>query len=115
MYYVNKNGNVCEVCMSRAGAKSKSKSMLAKPSTRYLVYQQRKGQRIVNRSKKIMLASKCRNFSLSAPGKHSSEYGIVLSYEAKTSTQYRNTKKFVKLAGPAINIRLVNKVPKKYK
>jgi hypothetical protein len=38
----------------------------------------------------------------------------VLSYEAKVSTQYAPTEKFVKLAEPANNVRLVNKVPRKY-
>jgi hypothetical protein len=114
MYFVNKQGNICEVGMSRDGAKKKSKSKLAKPSIKYLVYLQKKGLNAVNRAKKILLAEKGRNFVISTPGKQSGEYGVVLSYEAKTSTQYRPTKKFVKLAGPASNVRIVNKVPKKY-
>jgi len=115
MYFVNKTGNICEVKMSRMGAKKKQKSQLAKPSVKYLVYVQKKGQRIVNRAKKILLAKKGRNFSLGIPGRYDQEYGIVLSYEAKSSTQYTPTKKFIKLAGPASKVRVVNKVPKKYR
>jgi hypothetical protein len=112
MYFVDKSGNVCEVKMSRQGAKKKAR--LAKPTVKYIVYSQKKNNGI-SRAKKILLASRGRNFKLAAPGTHSKDYGVVLSYEAKISTQYQPTQKFIKLAGPASKARLVNKVPKKYK
>jgi len=112
MYFVDKSGNVCEVSMSRDGAKKKSK--LAKPSVKYIVYSQKKGNRVVTRAKKILLAEKGRNFNLAMPNKKNGMYGATLSYEAKVSTQYASTQKFVKLAEPAMDVRLVNKVPKKY-
>ncbi|MBW3012431.1 hypothetical protein KY311_04550 [Candidatus Woesearchaeota archaeon] len=112
MYFVDKSGNVCEVQMSRDGAKKKAK--LAKPSVKFVVYSQKKGNRVVNRSKKILLAEKGRNYNLALPNKKNGVYGVVLNYEAKVSTQYAQTAKFIKLAAPAVNVRLVNKVPKKY-
>ena len=112
MYFVDKAGNVCEVQMSRDGAKQKQ--VHAKPSVKYVVYVQKKGGSIVTRAKKILLAEKGRNFNIALPGKKNGVYGVVLSYEAKVSTQYAPTEKFVKLAEPANNVRLVNKVPRKY-
>jgi hypothetical protein len=112
MYFVDKNGNVCEVSMSRQGAKRKARSELAKPMIKHVVYTQQNG---LKRAKKILLAAKGRNFSIEKPVKNKGDYGVWISYEAKTSTQYRPTRKFVKLAEPAAKVRLVNKVPKKYK
>jgi hypothetical protein len=115
LYFVNKEGDICEVKMSRDGAKKKQKTDLAKPSTKFIVYIQKNSSGNLYRAKKILLAEKGRNFCIASPSKQGSDYGVVLSYEAKSNTRYRKTDKFIKLAGPALNVRVVNKIPQKYK
>ncbi|MBW3012913.1 hypothetical protein KY340_01790 [Candidatus Woesearchaeota archaeon] len=113
MYYVDKDGDVCEVQMSRNGAKKKKRTEKAKADIKYIVYEQNGKMRLF-RSKKLFLAENGRNFEISEPVIENKQYGVWLTYEAKRSTRYKKTKKFVKLAKPAKNIRLVNKIPKKY-
>ncbi|MBD3259718.1 hypothetical protein GF371_03750 [Candidatus Woesearchaeota archaeon] len=113
MYYLDKDGDVCEVRMSRNGAKKKKRAEKAKPDVKFIVYEQNGKMRLF-RSKKLHLAEKGRNFEISEPTTANKQYGVWLTYEAKRSTRYKKTKKFVKLAKPAKNIRLVNKIPKKY-
>ena len=113
MYYVDKDGDVCEVHMSRNGAKKKKHTEKAKPHVKFIVYEQN-GRMHLFRSKKLLLAEKGRNFTVSEPTTANKQYGVWLGYESKRTTRFKKTKKFVKLAKPAKNIRLVNKIPKKY-
>src|SRR3989344_1824982 len=114
MYYVDRDGDVCEVAMSRSGAKKKAKSQLAKPTVKYLVYEQARKAGVAYRSKKVLMAANCRDCKIGSPTTKSGEYGVELKYDAKVGSKYQPTSKFVGVAKPARNFRLVNDVPKKY-
>ena len=114
MYYIDRDGDVCEVMMSRSGAKKKAKSQLAKPTVKYLVYEQARKAGVAYRSKKVLMAAICRDCKIGSPTTKSGEYGIELRYDAKVGSKYQPTSKFVGVAKPARNFRLVNDVPKKH-
>ena len=114
MYYIDRDGDVCEVAMSRSGAKKKAKSQLAKPTIKYLVYEQARRAGVAYRSKKVLMAAVCRDCKIGSPTTKSGEYGVELKYDAKVGSKYQPTSKFVGVAKPAKNFRLVNDVPKKY-
>ena len=114
MYFIDKQGDISEVQMSRDGARKKSKSELAKPTVKFLVYEQMRKAGNAYRAKKVLLASNCRNCLIARPSSRGSEYGVELKYEAKVGSKYESTSKFVSLAKPAQSVRLVNQVPQKY-
>ncbi len=115
MYFIDSHGDISEVEMSRSGAKKKPKSQLAKPTAKYLVYSQEMGRgQMAMRAKKVLLAARSRKLNVSAPSTAKGKYGVRIKYEAKVGKTYTITEKFVELARPAKNIRVVNKVPKKY-
>jgi len=114
MYFVDRQGDISEVMMSRSGAKRKPKSQLAKPTVKYLVYEQMRRASANYRAKKVLLAANSRNFRVSRPSTKSGIYGIEIRYEAKVGSKYQSTTKFVNVAKPASNVRLVNNVPQKY-
>ena len=115
MYFIDRAGDVCEVKMSRDGAKKKSRSELAKPTVKYLVYEQMRKSGRDFRAKKVLLAANCRDCAICRPTVKSGQYGVEVKYEAKVGSKYTPTSKFVNIAKPANKIRLVNEVPQKYR
>lgn len=119
MYFLDKAGNVCEVSMNRKGGKKKKASELAKPTVKYIVYavEKKVGSKVVrsHRAKKVVLASKVRALKVSKPSQFKTAYGVRLDYEAKVGKTYKKANKVVSLTKPAVEVRVVNDVPKKYK
>ncbi|MCK4670731.1 MAG: hypothetical protein KAT43_06020 [Nanoarchaeota archaeon] len=114
LYYLDTDGDVCEVQMNRSGKQKKSKEELAKPTVKYLVYEQMQKTGRIYRSKKILLAQRSRDISITIPKVENGKYGITINYQAKNRGMYSQTAKFIALAKPASNIRIVNKIPRKY-
>ncbi|MBW3011468.1 hypothetical protein KY335_02705 [Candidatus Woesearchaeota archaeon] len=114
LYYLDKNGDVCEVLMNRSGKQKMAREDLAKPTVKYLVYEQMLNNRRFYRSKKVLLATRARNISISVPTVDEENYGVHINYEAKNKGLFSPISKFVSLAKPASNIRIVNKIPRKY-
>ena len=115
MYFIDKEGDISSVAMSRSGAKKKAKSQLAKPTVKFLVYEQMRRAGAAYRAKKVLLASNCRNCIIGKPITSAGSYGVEIKYEAKVGSKYQPTVKFVNVAKPSSNFRLVNNVPQKYK
>ncbi len=115
MYFIDRQGDVSEVLMSRSGARKKAKSELAKPTVKFLVYEQMRRMGAAYRAKKVLLAANCRNCDIARPAVKSGTYGVEIKYEAKVGSKYSPTAKFVNIAKPASNVRLVNQVPQKYR
>ncbi|MBT3406951.1 hypothetical protein HN419_07385 [Candidatus Woesearchaeota archaeon] len=115
LYYLDKNANVCEVTMNRKGGKKKPKSRLAKPTVKYVVYESKNAAgKPVYKAKKVLLAASVRKITAAKPGAAKGVYGTKLSYEAKMGNFYKGATKFVSLQKPAMGVRVVNDVPKKY-
>lgn len=111
LYYVDKDGDVCEVKMNRKGGKKKKASELLKPSVKYLAYSTKNAQKKrILKSKKILLPGKVKNLKVKT-----SKSGALVSYSAKSNKRYKSASKEVSLKKPVLSVRIVNKVPKKYK
>ena len=114
MYFIDKAGNVAEVSMNRKGGKKKKKSELAKPSEKFVVYSVDKKTGVSYKSKKVLLPANVRKVVVAKPSTTKGQYGVKISYEAKSGSFYKAATKFVTLQKPASGVRVVNAVPKKY-
>lgn len=114
LYYLDKDGDVCEVKMNRSGKQKKAREELARPTVKYLVYEQQQKTGRIFRSKKILLAQRAREINITKPMVSRGKYGILVNYQARNKGIYAPISKFVALARPASHIRVVNKIPKKY-
>jgi hypothetical protein len=110
LYFIDKNGDICCSDMNRKGGKKKTPAEKIKPTVKYVVY--RNGNDL--RGKKILLAGAVRDISVGKPCVEKGVFGVRLSYDAKSGNFYKKSSKFVCLAKPASDVRVVNKIPKKY-
>lgn len=114
LYFIDKDGDVCQALMNRKGGKRKKPSEKVKPTIKYVVYEQHLSKGRLMRAKKIKLAGSIRDVKVGAPAVVKGLYGSKVSYEAKVGSFYEKSGKFVTLAKPAKNVRVVNKIPAKY-
>jgi hypothetical protein len=114
LYFIDKQGDVCAASMNRKGGKRKKPSEKIKPTIKYVVYEQHGSEGKLMRAKKIKIAGNVRDIKVTAPTMEKGLYGTRLRYESKVGAYYEGSGKFVTLAKPAKNVRVVNKIPAKY-
>lgn len=119
MYFLDKEGDIAATKLSRKGPEKKLKSERAKPLVKYLLYSQLVNGAKHLRAQRVLFAEKARDFSFTSPTNRTDKrgkqiYGILIKYEQKVRGRFKKTKKFIRLAKPGSNLKLVNKLPKKY-